>query len=313
MYNLNGKRIWVPGYNGMVGSALCRQLNKMDVYLPQPGKTRLDLRNQDHVDTFVHEYAPHVIFLAAAKVGGINANSTEPADFIYDNLMIQSNVIHAAWKHGVEKLVFLGSSCIYPRDTPQPITEDSLMTGPLETTNEAYAIAKIAGIKMCQAYNKQYGCNFISVQPTNLYGPGDNYNLQTSHVLPALLRKAHDAYITGAETMTVWGSGTPLREFLHVDDLAHAVIHLTKYYDGSEPVNIGSGEEVSIRKLAHMCCDVVGFKMPPGKLLFDSTKPDGTPRKLLDCTKLNALGWNDARPLSKGLIQAYDNFLYRNI
>jgi GDP-L-fucose synthase len=238
-------------------------------------------------------------------VGGIQANATYPAAFLYENLMIEANIIHVAWKTGVSKLVFLGSTCIYPKMAPQPIPEEALLTGPLEPTNEWYAIAKIAGIKLCQAYRREHGADFIAGQPTNLYGPGDNYDLNSSHVLPALLRKAHEAKLAGARTMTVWGSGTPLREFLHVDDLADATVHLAKTYSGDGHINIGSGEEISIRCLAELVCRVVGFK---GDLVFDSSKPDGTPRKLCDVSKLKALGWNRARSLEDGVRQVYADY-----
>jgi GDP-L-fucose synthase len=246
------------------------------------------------------------VFLAAATVGGIRANDTRPAEFIRDNLAIETNVIHAAWKSGVGKLMFLGSSCIYPRDAAQPMAEDALLSGPLEPTNEWYAVAKIAGIKMCQAYRRQYGCDFISAQPTNLYGPGDTYDLEGSHVIPALILKAHAAKAAGRRDMTVWGSGAPLREFLHVDDLADALVFLMKGYSGESQINVGSGVEVSIRELAETVCRVVGFE---GTLVFDDSKPDGTPRKLLDCSRLHALGWNHGRGLEDGLQDAYAWFL----
>lgn len=266
----------------------------------------LDLTRQADVEAWVAATRPQVVFLAAAKVGGIHANNTYPAEFLYDNLMMEANVIHSAWKTGVEKLVFLGSTCIYPKMAPQPIPEEALLTGPLEPTNEWYAIAKIAGIKLCQSYRRQYGCDFIAAQPTNLYGPGDNYDLQTSHVLPALLRKAHEAKLAGAKGMTVWGSGKPLREFLHVDDLADAIVFLAKHYSGDSHVNVGSGEEVSIRELAELVCRTVGFE---GRLEFDASKPDGTPRKLADVSRLRNLGWDKARGLRSGLEQTYAAYL----
>ncbi len=266
----------------------------------------LDLVNQSAVNAWMTNKKPDVVFLAAAKVGGILANSTFPAPFLYENLMIEANIIHASHLIGAKKLVFLGSTCIYPRLAPQPIKEDSLLTGPLEPTNEWYAIAKIAGIKLCQAYRLQHGDDFISVQPTNLYGPGDNYDLNGSHVVPALLRKAHEAKRTGAKELVVWGSGTPLREFLHVDDLADAVVHLAKSYSDMGSVNIGSGTEVSIRDLAELICKVVNFK---GRLVFDTSKPDGTPRKLTDTSKLRALGWNRVRSLGDGLAVTYAEIL----
>lgn len=308
MFDLKAKRVWVAGHRGMVGSALVRRLALEDCSVLTVGRDQVDMRRQVDVENWMTSHKPQVVFLAAAKVGGINANNIYPAEFLYENLMIEANIIHAAYKVGVEKLVFLGSTCIYPKLALQPIAEESLLTGPLEPTNEWYAIAKIAGIKLCQAYRKQYGCDFIAVQPTNLYGPGDNYDLANSHVLPALLRKAHEAKLRGDPTFTVWGSGTPLREFLHVDDLADAVVHLAKNFDGDSHVNVGSGQEVSIRKLAEMICAEVGFK---GQLDFDATKPDGTPRKLCDVSKLKALGWDGARDLKTGLTQTYANFLTR--
>jgi GDP-L-fucose synthase len=297
-YNLSGKRVFVAGHRGMVGSALVRRLASEDCTILTAARSDVDLIRQDVVEAWMQREKPQVVFLAAAKVGGIQANNTKPAEFLYENMMIEANIIHAAWQCGVEKLVFLGSTCIYPKMTPQPIPEDALLTGPLEPTNEWYAIAKIAGIKLCQAYRRQYGCDFIAVQPTNLYGPGDNYDLNNSHVLPALLRKAHEAKLANAKSMTVWGSGTPLREFLHVDDLADATVHLAKTYSGEGHVNIGSGEEISIRGLAELICEIVGFK---GELIFDATKPDGTPRKLCDVTLLKSLGWDRARGLWEGI------------
>lgn len=245
---------------------------------------------------------PDVVFLAAAKVGGILANKKYPAEFLYDNMMIEANIIEAARQVDTEKLVFLGSSCIYPKFAPQPIQESELLSGPLETTNEFYAIAKIAGIKLCQAYRRQYGCNFIAAQPTNLYGPGDNFNLVSSHVVPALMRKAHTAKINKSNTVVIWGSGTPTREFLHVDDLADALIFLTKHYSDEGTINVGSGEEISIRELAELIVRTVGFE---GQLAFDPSKPDGTPRKIVDCGKINSLGWSASTKLSKGLAKTY--------
>jgi GDP-L-fucose synthase len=302
VFDLKGKKIWVAGHRGMVGSALVRRLSTEDCDILTASKADLDLLRQDAVENWMTENSPEVIFLAAAKVGGIHANNTRPAEFLYENLMIEANVIHAAYKAGVEKLVFLGSTCIYPKYAPQPIQESALLTGPLEPTNEWYAVAKIAGIKLCQAYRRQYGCDFIAAQPTNLYGPGDNYDLDNSHVLPALLRKAHEAKMAGAEELVVWGSGTPLREFLHVDDLADAVVHLAKVYSDEEHVNVGSGHEISIRSLAELVCEVVGFK---GTLVFDSAKPDGTPRKLSDVSKLMGMGWSMGRTIEAGVRQTY--------
>jgi GDP-L-fucose synthase len=306
LFDLSGKRVWVAGHRGMVGSALVRRLSSENCKIQTSSRDQLDMRRQDQVEAWMSAEKPEVVFVAAAKVGGIYANNSMPAMFLYENLMIESNIIHTAHKIGVEKLVFLGSTCIYPKMAAQPIVEEALLTGPLEPSNEWYAIAKIAGIKLCQAYRRQYGSDFIAAQPTNLYGPGDNYDLANSHVLPALLRKAHEAKLRGDKSMIVWGSGDPLREFLHVDDLADAVVHLAKHHSGEEHINVGSGEEVSIRDLALQVCEVVGFN---GELLFDATKPDGTPRKLCDVSKLKALGWNRARTLDSGLQQTYQDFL----
>lgn len=298
VFSLEGKSVWVAGHRGMVGSALVRRLQSESCTILTADRKQADLTRQNEVDEWMAVNQPQVVFLAAARVGGIQANNTQPAEFLYENLMIEANVIHAAHKSGVEKLVFLGSTCTYPKLAPQPIPEEALLSGPLEPTNEWYAIAKITGIKLCQAYRRQYGCNFIAAQPTNLYGPGDNYDLETSHVLPALLRKALDAKLAGAATMTVWGSGKPLRDFLHVDDLADAVVFLAKHYSGECHVNVGSGEEVSIRQLAELVCNVVGFA---GELEFDTSKPDGTPRKLADVSRLKNMGWDRARALETGL------------
>jgi GDP-L-fucose synthase len=305
-FSLAGQRVFVAGHRGMVGGALMRRLAPEGAKLLTATRAELDLVNQSAVQAWMKAQKPDVVFLAAAKVGGILANSTYPAAFLYENLMIEANIIHAAHQVGMKKLVFLGSTCIYPKLAPQPIKEESLLTGPLEPTNEWYAIAKIAGIKLCQAYRLEHGDDFISAQPTNLYGPGDNYDLKGSHVVPALLRKAHEAKRSGAKEMVVWGSGTPLREFLHVDDLADAAVHLTKVYSGDVPLNIGSGAEVTIRALAELVCKVVGFK---GALVFDASKPDGTPRKLTDTSRLKALGWNRARSLEEGLAQTYAEVL----
>lgn len=300
-------KIFVAGHRGLVGSALVRALNAQG-YTNLVTRTRgqLDLEDSAAVSQFFDEERPEIVFLAAAKVGGIMANSTAPADFIRSNLSIQSNVIDAAYRFGVTKLMFLGSSCIYPREAPQPIREESLLAGPLEPTNEAYAVAKIAGIKMCQAYNKQYGTRFISVMPTNLYGPGDNFDLTTSHVLPALVRKFHEAKVAGAPYTTVWGSGTPRREFLHADDLASACLHVLRTYESSEIINIGCGEDISIRQAAELIRDVIGFV---GEIRFDTSKPDGTPRKLLDISRLRSLGWSPRIPLERGLESYYADFL----
>jgi GDP-L-fucose synthase len=299
---LKGKKVFVAGHRGMVGSAIFRRLASEQVTILTTSRAETDLAQQAAVDSWFAKAKPDIVFLAAAKVGGILANATYPAEFLYENLMIEANVIHAAHKYGVKKLIFLGSTCIYPKMAPQPITEECLLTGPLEPTNEWYAIAKIAGIKLCQAYRQQYGADFISAQPTNLYGPGDNYDLKTSHVLPALLRKAHAAKHAGAPEMVVWGTGAPLREFMHVDDLADAAVHLVKHYSGPVPINLGSGHEISISDLARLVCKVVGFE---GKLVFDKTKPDGTPRKLTDTARLRQLGWNRARSIEVGLTQTY--------
>jgi len=306
IFDLKGKRVWVAGHRGLVGSALLRRLKTEDVEVLTVGREKIDLRRQYPVESWMKKVKPQVVIVAAAKVGGIHSNSTYPADFIYDNLMIEANIVHTASQTSVEKLVLLGSTCIYPKFAPQPITEDALLTGPLEPTNEAYAIAKIAGIKLAQAFRRQHGCDFISAQPTNLYGPGDNFDLETSHVLPALLRKCHESKIARARTMTVWGSGTPLREFLHVDDLADALVFLTKHYSGDSPVNVGSGEEVSIRGLAELIKNAVDFS---GELLFDASKPDGTPRKLADVTRLNGMGWQHKTKLNEGIRDTYAWFL----
>lgn len=271
-----------------------------------PGRAELDLKNRAAVDAFFERERPEWVFLAAAKVGGILANSTRPAEFIYDNLMIEANVIDSAWRHGVKKLEFLGSSCIYPKFAEQPIREEALLTGALEPTNEWYAVAKIAGIKLCQAYRRQYGFNAISLMPTNLYGPGDNFDLETSHVLPALIRKFHEAKESGAAEVVVWGTGRPRREFLHVDDLADAAVTLMEVYDGEEIVNVGTGEDVTIRKLAELVGEVVGYR---GRLVFDETKPDGTPRKLLDVGRLRGLGWRAKTGLKEGVEGVYAWFL----
>ena len=291
----------------MVGSALARRLEASGfIDLLTRDRSRLDLRNESAVAEFFAEEKPDVVILAAAKVGGIKANNDYPVEFLLDNLRIQNNVIRSAFQTGVGKFLFLGSSCIYPKLAPQPISETALLTGALEPTNEAYAIAKIAGIKLCQAYARAYGANFISVMPTNLYGPNDNFNLETSHALAALLRKAHEAKIGNEKKLVVWGTGEPRREFLHVDDLAAACLLLLEKYDSPEIINVGCGEDVSIRELAELICDVVGYN---GEVLWDKTKPDGTPRKLLDVTKIRALGWQSTIPLRKGIAQTYEWFL----
>lgn len=304
-YNITDKRIWVAGHRGMVGSAIVRQLEGQATIL-SAGRTQLDLLDQAAVNAWVARERPDAVIVAAAKVGGILANSSYPAEFLYDNLMIVSNITNASYQNGVEKMLFLGSSCIYPKLADQPIQEESLLTGPLEPTNEWYAVAKIAGIKLMQAYRKQYGCDYISAMPTNLYGPGDNFDLQSSHVLPALLRKAHEAKVSQAETLTIWGSGTPYREFLHVDDCAAACLHLLKEYSDPQHVNIGTGTDLSILALTQMVCEVVGFE---GEIVTDSSKPDGTPRKLLSTDKIRATGWAPQIELRDGIASTYRWFL----
>ncbi len=290
----------------MVGSAIIRRLGSENCKLLRLPRDEIDFRNQTSTADWLKANRPEVVFLSAAKVGGIAANAASPACFLYDNLMIAANIIHGAHEAGVERLIFIGSTCIYPKLAPQPIPEEALLTGPLEETNEWYAIAKIAGLKLTQAYRRQYGASYISCQPTNLYGPGDNYDLETSHVLPALLRKAHEAKTARSPHMTVWGSGKPLREFLHVDDLADAAVFLIKNYDGETAINVGSGEEVSIAALSRLICRTVGYE---GQLLFDPTRPDGSPRKLADTRRLQKLGWNRARPLARGLQETYEGWL----
>lgn len=301
-FDLKNKRVFVCGHRGMVGSAIVRQLAHEECTILTAGRERLDLREQTQVRAWFNAEKPDVVFLAAAKVGGILANDSKPANFLYDNLAIELNVIEAAFRTGVEKLLYLGSSCIYPKLAPQPIPENALLTGSLEPTNEAYAIAKIAGLKLCQAYRRQYGANFIAAMPTNLYGPGDNYDLTTSHVVPALLRKAHEAKRAGHSEITIWGTGAPRREFLHVDDAASALVHLMKVYSGMEHVNVGTGEDLTIMDVAKLICDVVGFT---GTITTDPNKPDGTPQKLLDVSKLTATGWRPRYSLRDGLVDAY--------
>ena len=305
MYDLAGKRVYVAGHRGMVGAAVVRRLGSEPCsVLTAPRE--VDLREQAAVREWFAANRPDAVVIAAAKVGGILANDTYPADFLYDNLMIEANLIEAARRAGAEKLLFLGSSCIYPKMAPQPLSEDALLTGPLEPTNEWYAVAKIAGIKLCQAYRRQHGCDFISAMPTNLYGPGDKYDLKGSHVLPALIRKAHEAKAAGAESLEVWGTGTPRREFLHVDDLADACVFLLRNYSGAEHVNVGCGSDLTIDELARLVCGVVGFE---GRLEFLTDKPDGTPRKLLDTSRLSALGWQPRIGLAEGLAATYREFL----
>ena len=305
-YTLEGKRIWVAGHRGMVGSALMRRLERENpAEVLTVTRQQVDLVNQAATARWIEENKPDAVFIPAAKVGGIVANDTYPADFLYDNLMIAANIIHACHAVGVEKLLFLGSSCIYPKFAEQPIVEDALLTGPLEPTNEWYAIAKIAGIKLCQSYRRQHGDDFISAMPTNLYGPGDNYNLQTSHVIPALIRKAHEAKLAGAKSMEIWGTGSPMREFLHADDCADALVHLMKVYSGFDHVNVGSGEDLPIKELAEVVMEVVGFE---GELTHDLSKPDGTPRKLMSADRIRALGWAPSISLKDGLKNAYECF-----
>ena len=310
MLSLENKRVWVAGHRGMVGSALVRRLERESVEIVTASRSELDLRDRGAVRDWMASARVQLVFLAAAKVGGILANNAFPADFLYDNLMIEANVIHSAHEAGVEKLMFLGSSCIYPKLAPQPIPEEALLTGPLEPTNEAYAIAKITGIKLVQAYRRQYGSDFISVMPTNLYGPGDNFDLQSSHVLPALMRKIHDAKIQGRPEVTIWGTGSPYREFLHADDLADACVHLMRRYSGDVAVNVGVGEDLRIRELAELLADVIGYS---GRFIFDSSKPDGTPRKLLDVRRLRELGWTPTIPLRTGVETTYAWFLSNEV
>ncbi len=300
-------KIFVAGHRGMVGSAIVRRLRDSGfTNLVVRTRRELDLTRQAGVEEFFRAERPDYVFLAAARVGGIHANRTYPAEFLYDNLAIQTNVIHAAWRHGTRKLLFLGSSCIYPRLAPQPIKEEYLLTGPLEQTNECYAVAKIAGLKMVQAYRRQYGFRGISLMPTNLYGPGDNFDLETSHVLPALLRKFHDAIAHRRPEVVVWGTGKPRREFLYVDDLADAALFLMERYDSEEIINVGAGKDISIAELATLIAETTGFQ---GRIVYDSTMPDGTPRKLLDVSRLNSLGWQARTSLREGIRKTYEWFL----
>jgi GDP-L-fucose synthase len=306
LYPLAGKRVWVAGHRGMVGSAIVRRLAREDCEILTTDRNAVDLKDQAATRAWVLDAKPDAIFVAAAKVGGILANETYPADFLYDNLMIEANVIEAAYRANTEKLLFLGSSCIYPKFAPQPIPEEALLTGPLEPTNEWYAIAKIAGIKLCQAYREQHGRDFNSAMPTNLYGPGDNFDLDTSHVIPALIRKAHEAKLRGDSALKIWGTGTPRREFLHVDDCADACVHLMKVYSGESHINIGSGEDITILELTRLVCDVVGFK---GGIEHDLSKPDGTPRKLMSEDKIRQSGWRPKIALPEGLRTSYEWFV----
>lgn len=299
-------KIYVAGHRGMVGSAIIRRLKELGYYnIVVANRNQLDLINQSDVYNFIKNQQPEYVFLAAAKVGGINDNNTKKADYIYDNIMIQSNIINASHKFGVKKLLFLGSSCIYPKFSEQPIKEEYLLTGSLEPTNDAYAIAKISGIKMCQSFNQQYNTNFISVMPTNLYGPNDNYDLKSSHVLPALIRKFHEAKVNNSDKVEIWGTGNPMREFLYVDDLADACVHLMNEYNDGEIVNIGTGKDITIKQLAETIKEIVGFQ---GDIYFNSDMPDGTPRKLLDVSKLKNLGWQYKTELKEGIELAYHDF-----
>jgi GDP-L-fucose synthase len=305
-FDLKGKTVFVAGHKGMVGGALVRRLAREDVELLTVGRSEVDLCDQAAVFDWFARKRPQAVFLAAAKVGGIVANNTLRGEFIYDNLIMSANLIHAAHVNGAEKLMFLGSSCIYPRLAPQPLREDSMLTGPLEVTNEPYAIAKIAGIKMVEAYRSQYGCDFINVMPTNLYGPGDNYHPEHSHVVAALIRRFHEAKVAGLPNVVVWGTGTPRREFLYVDDLADACVHLMKIYSSGELVNIGTGQDITIAEFAHLVATVVGYS---GAIGFDPSRPDGTPRKLLDVSRLARLGWRARTSLEDGIRLAYQAYL----
>ena len=303
---LEGRRVWVAGHRGMVGAAICRRLARESCDVLTAGRKEVDLRRQSEVEDWMAATRPELVFMAAATVGGIHANNVRPAEFIYDNLMIETNVVQAAHRFGVKKLLFLGSSCIYPRDAAQPMSEDALLTGPLEPTNQWYAVAKIAGIKLCQAYRRQYGCDFISVMPTNLYGIGDNFDVVNGHVLPALMVKLHRAKMSGSPTVDIWGSGRPRREFLYCDDLADALVFLMRHYSDESHVNVGCGSDVTIAEVARLMAEVVGFT---GTFVFDPTKPDGTPRKLLDVNLLSRLGWQPQTSLADGLAATYRWFL----
>jgi len=304
-------KIYVAGHRGMVGSSIVRKLdNEGFSNIVTKASSEVDLRNQQDVNVFFKNEKPDYVFLAAAKVGGIMANNTYKAEFLYDNLMIETNIIQAAYKNDVKKLLFLGSSCIYPKLAPQPLKEEYLLSGFLETTNEPYAIAKIAGIKLCEYYREQFGCNYISLMPTNLYGLNDNYDLQNSHVLPALIRKFHTAKITNASSVTLWGTGSPKREFLYVDDLANACLHLMEHYNEKQFLNIGTGEDMTIRELAELIKNIVDYN---GEITWDTTKPDGTPRKLMDVSKAHSLGWKHEVSLEEGIKKTYSNFLTLNL
>jgi len=306
VFPLAGKRVWVAGHRGMAGSAIMRRLASVDCEVITAGRETADLTRQKETEEWLAANKPDAIFLAAAKVGGIHANNTRPAEFLYENLAIETNVIHAAYRTGVKKLLFLGSSCIYPRDAAQPMREDALLTGPLEPTNEWYAIAKIAGLKMCQAYRRQYGCDFISAMPTNLFGPGDNYDLEQSHVVGALLVKIHRAKQARAPSVEIWGTGKPRREFLYVDDLADALVFLMERYSEEQTINVGTGTDMTISELAAAIADVVGYR---GQFVYNTARPDGMPRKLMDVSRLAALGWTAKTPFREGMAQAYDWFV----
>lgn len=305
-FSLRGKRVWITGHLGMVGAGLIRRLERENCEILTTTRAQLDLKRQTHVEEWMAENKPQAIFMAAATVGGIHANDTYPVDFLYDNIMIEANIIQAAHEVGVEKLLFLGSSCIYPKSAQQPMTENALLTGPLELTNEWYAVAKITGIKLCEAYYKQYNANFISAMPTNLYGPGDNFHYENSHVIPALIRKTHDAKQAGDQTIEIWGKGLALREFMHVDDCADALVYLMCNYSGAQHINVGCGSDVAIEGLARLIMKVVGFT---GDLTKDDSRPDGTLRKLMDSSNLAALGWTANINLERGLIDTYQWFL----
>jgi GDP-L-fucose synthase len=305
IFSLEGRRIFVAGHAGMVGSAVVRRLEKMPCEILTVNRSEVDLRDQARIRAWMMAHRPDVVVLAAARVGGILANSSYPVEFLYDNLMIEANVIEAAHRASVRKLLFLGSSCIYPKLAPQPMDEDALLTGPLEATNQWYAIAKIAGIKLCQAYRQQHGSDFISAMPTNLYGFGDNFDIKAGHVLPALIRKAHDAKVSGARELVIWGTGKPMREFLHVDDCADACLALLERYSGDGHINIGFGSDISIRALAEMVCEVVGFT---GAIVHDTSKPDGTPRKLIKSDRIRAMGWTPRIALREGIAMTYDAY-----
>jgi GDP-L-fucose synthase len=305
-YQLEGKTVFVAGHRGMVGSALIRRLATERCEVRTADRDRVDLRNQLAVHEWFSENRPHAVFVAAGKVGGISANNLLRAEFIYDNIMIATNLVHASHLFGVQKLMFLGSSCIYPRLASQPMSEESMLTGPLEPTNEPYAIAKIAGVKLVESYRRQYGCDYVSVMPTNLYGQGDNYHPEYSHVVAALIRRIHDAKVSGAGEVVVWGTGTPRREFMFVDDMADACIFLMKAYSNGSPINIGTGEDISIADFAQTVAAIVGFE---GKIVFDSSRPDGTPRKLMDVGRLTKLGWSSTTPLRRGIELTYEAYL----